>query len=200
MSSIIRWRNGLMALSVMAISSCLTRGYEPRDLETGRAILLIPTSNPTRARSRRDVYRASGLVLGSIPDVRDEPELSPSQPARGQRCALRLPWSHGPRIRPATHQIALPIDRKPYRPTLADSGDSAPCGRGRRMRDVANGGKCHIANDGKGPRATSATSPGRHGCCFPRAGPTPARLGGRPRCPVGLSRLASTTWIIVASC
>src|SRR5271155_4199859 len=70
MSSIMRWRNGLMALSGMAISSCLTRGYEPRDFETGRAILLIPTSNPTRARSRWDVYRASGLVHGGEAVVR----------------------------------------------------------------------------------------------------------------------------------
>jgi hypothetical protein len=40
MSSIMRWRNGLGALSIMGDSSCLTRGYEPHDLETERTILL----------------------------------------------------------------------------------------------------------------------------------------------------------------
>src|ERR1700674_4518975 len=93
MSSIMRWRNGLMGLSVMAITPVSHEVSEPHDLETGRAILLIPTSNPPRARSRWGVYRESGLVHGSIPDVRDEP-------------------SSGA-----------------YEPTLADSGDSASCGR-----------------------------------------------------------------------
>src|ERR1700758_2956975 len=64
MSSIMRWRNGLMGLSVMAITPVSHEVSEPHDLETGRAILLIPTSNPPRARSGC-VYRESGLVLGS---------------------------------------------------------------------------------------------------------------------------------------
>src|SRR5271170_5636053 len=64
MSSIMRWRNGLMGLSVMAITPVSHEVSEPHDLETGRAILLIPTSNPPRARSRWGVYRESGLVHG----------------------------------------------------------------------------------------------------------------------------------------
>src|SRR5271170_2306289 len=69
MSSIMRWRNGLMGLSVMAITPVSHEVSEPHDLETGRAILLIPTSNPPRARSRWGVYRESGLVHGSNPAV-----------------------------------------------------------------------------------------------------------------------------------
>src|ERR1700691_1546644 len=49
MSSIMRWRNGLMGLSVMAITPVSHEVSEPHDLETGRAILFIPTSNPPRA-------------------------------------------------------------------------------------------------------------------------------------------------------
>src|SRR5271168_2321690 len=64
MSSIMRWRNGLMGLSVMAITPVSHGVSEPHDLETGRAILFIPTSNPPRARSRWGVCRESGLVLG----------------------------------------------------------------------------------------------------------------------------------------
>src|ERR1700733_11803138 len=64
MSSIMRWRNGLMGLSVMAIAPVSHEVSEPHDLKTGRAILLIPTSNPPRARSRWGVYRESSLVLG----------------------------------------------------------------------------------------------------------------------------------------
>src|ERR1700749_1412770 len=64
MSSIMRWRNGLMGLSVMAITPVSHEVSEPHDLETGRAILLIPTSTPPGARSGC-VYRESGLVLGS---------------------------------------------------------------------------------------------------------------------------------------
>src|SRR6202161_2397214 len=72
MSSIMRWRNVLMSLSVMAITPVSHEVSEPHDLETGRAILFIPTSNPPRGRSRWGVYRESGLVLGSISDARDE--------------------------------------------------------------------------------------------------------------------------------
>src|ERR1700740_2312650 len=67
MSSIMRWRNGLMGLSVMAITPVSHEVSEPHDLETGRAVLFIPTSNPPRARSRWGVYRESGLVHGSEP-------------------------------------------------------------------------------------------------------------------------------------
>src|SRR6202021_556826 len=70
MSSIMRWRNGLMGLSVMAITPVSHEVSEPHDLETGRAILFIPTSNPPRARSGWGVYRESGLVHGGIADVR----------------------------------------------------------------------------------------------------------------------------------
>src|SRR5277367_1460480 len=69
MSSIMRWRNGLMGLSVMAITPVSHEVSEPHDLETGRAILFILTSDPARARSRWGVYRESGLVLGSIPGI-----------------------------------------------------------------------------------------------------------------------------------
>src|SRR5580692_7349058 len=62
MSSIMRWRNGLMGLSVMAITPVSHEVSEPHDLETGRAILFIPTSNPPRGRSRWGVYRESGLA------------------------------------------------------------------------------------------------------------------------------------------
>src|SRR5277367_4672986 len=70
MSSIMRWRNGLMGLSVMAITPVSHEVSEPHDLESGRAILFIPTSNPPRARSRWGVYRESGLVHGGIPVIR----------------------------------------------------------------------------------------------------------------------------------
>src|SRR5271168_2317289 len=66
----MRWRNGLMGLSVMAITPVSHEVSEPLDLETGRAILFIPTSNPPRARSRWGVYRESGLVLGGKAAVR----------------------------------------------------------------------------------------------------------------------------------
>src|ERR1700732_1986123 len=72
MSSIMRWRNGLMGLSVMAIAPVSHEVSEPHDLETGRAILLIPTSNPPRARSRWGVYRESGLVHRSTAAGRDQ--------------------------------------------------------------------------------------------------------------------------------
>src|SRR5271170_4012476 len=93
MSSIMRWRNGLMGLSVMAITPVSHEVSEPHDLETGRAILFIPTSNPPRTRSRRGVYRESGLVLGRTSAVELPGLLRPQspltrrswQPARGDR-------------------------------------------------------------------------------------------------------------------
>src|SRR5258708_34591395 len=103
MSSIMRWRNGLMGLSVMAITPVSHEVSEPHDLETGRAILFIPTSNPPRARSRWGVYRESGLVLGSIPAVRDNPIQSPQSScepfARGPEHPFYAqltphPWRH----------------------------------------------------------------------------------------------------------
>src|ERR1019366_8401179 len=45
--ALAQWANGLVG---HGDSSCLKRGYEPRDFETGRAILLIPTPNAPRAR------------------------------------------------------------------------------------------------------------------------------------------------------
>jgi hypothetical protein len=60
-------------LSFMAITLVSHEVSEPHDLETGRAILFIPTSNPTRARSRWDVYRESGLVHGGKPAVHSRP-------------------------------------------------------------------------------------------------------------------------------
>src|ERR1700688_370797 len=84
MSSIMRWRNGLMGLSVMVMAPVSHEVSEPHDLETGRAILLIPTSNPPRARSRWGVYRESGLVHGSIPDGL-QTDLAPGPDGDGQR-------------------------------------------------------------------------------------------------------------------
>src|SRR5271163_627552 len=63
MSSIMRWRNGLMGLSVMAITPVSHEVSEPHDLETGRAILLIPTSKPT----------SRALPLGRLPRERFSP-------------------------------------------------------------------------------------------------------------------------------
>src|SRR5271155_5515925 len=99
MSSIMRGHNRLMALSVMAMSSYLKRGYEPHDLETGRAILFIPTSNPPRARSRWVVYRESGLVLGSIPDVREASGIMPSDDASPRwKPGRTTPTRHNPEV------------------------------------------------------------------------------------------------------
>jgi hypothetical protein len=67
----MRWRNGLMGLSVMAITPVSHEVSEPHDLETGQAILFIPTSNPPRGRSRWGVYRESGLVHGGKAAVRE---------------------------------------------------------------------------------------------------------------------------------
>src|ERR1700732_274226 len=90
MSSIMRWRNGLMGLSVMAIAPVSHEVSEPHDLETGRAILLIPTSNPPRARSRWGVYRESGLVLGSIADPECPVLCGVGAPDRIRTCRLSL--------------------------------------------------------------------------------------------------------------
>jgi hypothetical protein len=65
-------------------SSCLTRGHEPRDFETGPAVLFIPTSDPVRAGIRWEAYRESGLVLGGKADVEDAP-------FRGVICAQHRP-------------------------------------------------------------------------------------------------------------
>src|SRR5271154_7203082 len=95
MSSIMRWRDGLMGLSVMAITPVSHEVSEPHDLETGRAILLIPTSNPPRARSRWGVYRESGLVLGGIAVTRRER-------SERQQCANSGRSANGS-IQPKTH-------------------------------------------------------------------------------------------------
>src|SRR5271170_4535424 len=55
----------------MAITPVSHGVSEPHDLETGRAILFIPTSDPPRARSRWVVYRESGLVHGGIAVTRN---------------------------------------------------------------------------------------------------------------------------------
>src|SRR5579863_7000856 len=103
MSSIMRWRNGLMGLSVMAITPVSHEVSEPHDLETGRAILFIPTSNPPRARSRWGVYRESGLVLGSIRDV---PHCSIQTVGALQFTSAR----HQPR--PSAHRFGRTADRR----------------------------------------------------------------------------------------
>src|ERR1700753_3379139 len=67
MSSIMRWRNGLMGLSVIA-KAPVSHGVEPHDLETGQtfAFLFSPWRAPPAARHP---YRASGLVLAQIADI-----------------------------------------------------------------------------------------------------------------------------------
>ena len=50
MSSIIRWRNGLMGFLDIE-SSCLAWGCEPHDLETGLGFLVCPYPHPLSARS-----------------------------------------------------------------------------------------------------------------------------------------------------
>jgi hypothetical protein len=55
----------------MAITPVSHEVSEPHDLETGQAILFIPTSNPPRGRSRWGVYRESGLVHGGKAAVRE---------------------------------------------------------------------------------------------------------------------------------
>src|ERR1700689_5077943 len=69
MSSIMRWRNGLMGLSVMAITPVSHEVSEPHDLETGRAILFIPTSNPPRRRSRWVSTARAVLSMGRVATV-----------------------------------------------------------------------------------------------------------------------------------
>src|SRR5580704_2913188 len=94
MSSIMRWRNGLMGLSVMAITPVSHEVSEPHDLETGRAILLIPTSNPPRARSRWGVYRESGLVLGGIAVARRRHSTTWDSPSAIFSCQLTRDREH----------------------------------------------------------------------------------------------------------
>jgi hypothetical protein len=69
----MRWRNGLMGLSVMAITPVSHEVLEPHDLETGRAVLFIPTSDPARTGFRREAYRESGLVLGRKTAIQTDP-------------------------------------------------------------------------------------------------------------------------------
>src|ERR1700743_1343585 len=88
MSSIMRWRNGLMGLSVIA-KAPVSHGVEPHDLETGQtfAFLFSPWRAPPAARHP---YRASGLVNAHMAVV---PERSPEGVklrAAGTR-ALRTP-------------------------------------------------------------------------------------------------------------
>src|SRR5277367_6081525 len=111
MSSIMRWRNGLMGLSVMAITPVSHEVSEPHDLETGRAILLIPTSNPPRARSRWGVYRESGLVLGGRAvtrrrhlNGREAPMLAVAKAAPRKRTPAKIWLSPCPRSFSRTHR------------------------------------------------------------------------------------------------
>jgi hypothetical protein len=56
----------------MAMAPVSHEVREPRDLETGRAALVIPTSDPARTDFRWEAYRESGLVRGSIPADRGD--------------------------------------------------------------------------------------------------------------------------------
>src|SRR5271167_102839 len=102
MSSIMRWRNGLMGLSVMVMAPVSHEVSEPHDLETGRAILLIPTSNPPRARSRWGVYRESGLVHGGKAAGRGEMGATmPKDPASARPLELQHKFACESRVRAA---------------------------------------------------------------------------------------------------
>jgi len=64
MSSIMRWRNGLMACLVIGDAPVLSEVVEPLDLKTGRPVTLSLACVASRA-----AYRASGLVLGRKADA-----------------------------------------------------------------------------------------------------------------------------------
>ena len=69
MSSIMRWRNGLMGLSDIAKAPVSHGGLNPTILRQAQAFAFLfqPTDPPPRTRRP---YRASGLVLTSTPDCR----------------------------------------------------------------------------------------------------------------------------------
>src|ERR1700726_2939710 len=89
MSSIMRWRNRLMGLSVMAITPVSHEVSEPHDLETGRAILFTPTSNPTRARPLgplpRERFSPWGIADGRDRRVRMQSARTDNQAGRDGR-------------------------------------------------------------------------------------------------------------------
>src|SRR5271155_3167500 len=97
MSSIMRWRNGLMALSVMAITPVSHEVSEPHDLETGRAILFIPDLQPT----------SRALPLGRLPRERFSPwGDSGRSPFTRRHGEDRLPASGGTFTPPAAPPCA----------------------------------------------------------------------------------------------
>src|SRR6202035_1330442 len=67
MSSIMRWRSGLMGFSSIA-KTPVSHGVEPHDLETVRTFAFVFSSLKLSASHRRN-YRASGFVLTSTPAV-----------------------------------------------------------------------------------------------------------------------------------
>src|SRR5271156_2794580 len=89
MSSIMRWRNGLMGLSVMAITPVSHEVSEPHDLETGRAILFIPIQSTSRA-----------LPLGRLPRERFSPWVETRRSLTTGRRLRQFHWPswHGRRV------------------------------------------------------------------------------------------------------
>src|SRR5580704_13796112 len=67
MSSIMRWRSGLMGLSDIA-KAPVSHGVEPRDFETGPGLRVPLSAHRPPPRTHRS-YRASGLVLTSTRDI-----------------------------------------------------------------------------------------------------------------------------------
>ena len=86
MSSIMRWRNGLMALSVMAIAPVSHEVTNPVILRQDE-----PTCYPKMARRRRSRFAISGPQRDSCA-ARAAPRHSPR---RGASCPreLRVPWT-----------------------------------------------------------------------------------------------------------
>jgi hypothetical protein len=62
----MRWRNGLGALSIMAIAPDLIRGYEPHDLETERAILLCRRLAHTLAEESTACGLTKDLIRNAV--------------------------------------------------------------------------------------------------------------------------------------
>jgi len=86
MSSIMRWRNGLMGLSDIA-KAPVSHGVDPHDLETGPGPRVRSGPSTSRVTSRRP-YRASGFVVCRACSVAWRWKSS-TQPDGGEGLAMR---------------------------------------------------------------------------------------------------------------
>src|SRR5271168_4039960 len=86
MSSIMRWRNGLMGFSSIA-KTPVSHGVEPHDLETVRTFAFVFSSLKLPASPRRN-YRASGFVVCRACSVAWRWKSS-TQPDGGEGLAMR---------------------------------------------------------------------------------------------------------------